>query len=972
MSKRLLISFFAFTLLLEISCHKEPLTTESQGKELITEESRDDSSVFLIDTSTKMLEINTKSLNKDFLFRTSLISGGASPMFKGMKTRVVHFERKQNQLYMFEDSSDYLNYEEFKSPQIITSFPIEGLNNNFIKFDFSKGSNELFDATDWYAQDSQGTSNRHMDRSFASNFLRRAYVDSVSFPSADSESLLIDISAQERVESINKTLQMKILLEPFTKNEKFKPFKSHPFEKDLGFFEVEPVLDSKKESVVYASKFDVNQKQIIYAISDNTPKEYREAIKEGILYWNKAFGREVIKVIFAPKGVKAPSYLYNMVQWVDWVGAGFAYADAQMNPKTGEILNAQIYMSSVFAVSSLKQAKRLIDNQVSIFNEKDLHVHDLKKINGKEKFLDILSHNILEENSKRHKSHFGCHHPMASGFMSQISALAARNASSQEYLVLSQHYVRDVVAHEVGHTLGLRHNFAGSLHTRLSEEEKIKNFNALLKDGAPLYKEPVTSSVMDYLVFEDSVVSGYQVKELPKAFDYDYKAIQVLYGDDLNDDNDAPLYFEKEPLFCTDSQVGKYVDCKRFFRSKIPFTHTKLSMESNFSSLPRILASSFYEKASKASRPDLIWDKVFTDSYLFNIAFYLLSPVFNTLNATQEFTSSLQSKGSNFEERKFFSQAERRRQHLSWTLDSLDKSGGFSTVLSFESLFDKEKIFQDFKKALKESIRVDNSPRGSFFLSHFDQIEEILKSSLGNLNEYLEMIKVYQIYYLKNISDLSLFSHVSPLSKKFSHYVANFSEEYLLKEEKKLHMVAAYDFEIKIPLKIKRKIEDKLNDVSLSLSRGDFPKGTWVSYEKAKTKALEKAKNQIQDLLGVGECPEDFSDIKAVDKLRYSTGPKMIVETFVDLLLPDFSYSDDNRVIAASLLSPNRNKSNTFGLWEKSVQFRLFTTMLEDSLDGLPLDKIVLSNQSSELIKWISVNKKIKGKLSSKAFPSFF
>ena len=82
---------------------------------------------------------------------------------------------------------------------------------------------------------------------------------------------------------------------------------------------------------------------IVFAISSNTPKEYRESVREGVLYWNKAFGREQIKVIIAPEGVSAPHPDYNVIQWANWDQAGFAYADAQMDPRTGEILHAQVF-----------------------------------------------------------------------------------------------------------------------------------------------------------------------------------------------------------------------------------------------------------------------------------------------------------------------------------------------------------------------------------------------------------------------------------------------------------------------------------------------------------------------------------------------------------------------------------------------------------------------------------------------------
>ena len=103
-----------------------------------------------------------------------------------------------------------------------------------------------------------------------------------------------------------------------------------------------------------------------------TPKEYKKAIKEGVLYWNKSFGEDVLDVIDAPHGVSAPDFSHNIIQWVDWKTAGFAYADAQMDPRTGEILHAQVFLTSVFAFSSRTKAQKLLNRLL----ESKKHDHD--------------------------------------------------------------------------------------------------------------------------------------------------------------------------------------------------------------------------------------------------------------------------------------------------------------------------------------------------------------------------------------------------------------------------------------------------------------------------------------------------------------------------------------------------------------------------------------------------------------------
>src|SRR5262249_46298011 len=86
-----------------------------------------------------------------------------------------------------------------------------------------------------------------------------------------------------------------------------------------------------------------------------------------------------------------------------------------------------------------------------------------------------------------------------------------------------------VVVHEVGHTLGLRHNFKGSL-------------------------VPPSTSVMDYLTNEDSL-------PMNNPGTYDTAAIQYLYGISV----DLP----KQP-FCTDEDTVSDPDCNTFDTSADP------------------------------------------------------------------------------------------------------------------------------------------------------------------------------------------------------------------------------------------------------------------------------------------------------------------------------------------------------------------------------------------------------------------
>ena len=169
------------------------------------------------------------------------------------------------------------------------------------------------------------------------------------------DSVQINIKARAHVPSAKSYVptEVRYLFEPYVENTNFVPTKSEFQKNDTGFFEVEPIIDEHQNHVTFATKFDIN-KSIVYSISYNTPKEYRKYIKAGILYWNRAFGREVVRVNVAPEGMEAPSYTHNIVQWIHWRKAGFAYADAQADIK-GQIKSAQVFLTSAFVLNAKKK-----------------------------------------------------------------------------------------------------------------------------------------------------------------------------------------------------------------------------------------------------------------------------------------------------------------------------------------------------------------------------------------------------------------------------------------------------------------------------------------------------------------------------------------------------------------------------------------------------------------------------------------
>ena len=287
-------------------------------------------------------------------------------------------------------------------------------------------------------------------------------------------------------------------------------------------------------------------KPIVFWLDNNIPVEYRDTVKAGVLEWNKAFERigfkDAVRVEVQPDDADfdTADVRHASIRWyLDTSDGALAIGPRRIDPRTGEILDADIAISQGWTRLPRRLTGEQFGKPTANAARQASHAHGDRQDDialcayGSEAFQEAA---------------------FASGLLEARGDLDP-NGPEAEAIVKAT--LKDVVTHEVGHTLGLRHNFrASTIYTE-----------AQLSDAAFTREHGLGGSVMDYNAWNIALDKEKQGEYVMSTLGpYDYWAIEYAYkplpaqseAKDLA--RIAARSTEPQLAYATDEEIGSNED----------------------------------------------------------------------------------------------------------------------------------------------------------------------------------------------------------------------------------------------------------------------------------------------------------------------------------------------------------------------------------------------------------------------------
>ena len=390
------------------------------------------------------LALDTGQLNQQMLFQSSLPQGIGSNdigLDRGQlgDTRLVEFQRFGNKILLKQLNTNYRasatnvaerqSIDEAFADSVIAGFEIAYENGNKIYIDYTAFLfSDVHGVAERLSQTGQGSYSLDAGRSGiylpkTKTFERNTELEAlVTFAGKPQGQYIRQVTPDAKSVSVHLHHSFVALPDDNYKARTFHPYSG--FWKH-SYFDYSVPIDAEMEQKFIPrhrlSKKNPNAEvsealePIVYYLDPGIPEPVMTALREGALWWDQAFVaagyKNAFQVEVLPEGADPMDARYNVIQWVHRATRGWSYGSSVIDPRTGEIIKGHVTLGSL----RVRQDYLIALGMTSPFNGED-----------------------------------------------------AGKANTDKQLEMALDRIRQLSAHEVGHTLGIAHNFAASENNRAS------------------------------------------------------------------------------------------------------------------------------------------------------------------------------------------------------------------------------------------------------------------------------------------------------------------------------------------------------------------------------------------------------------------------------------------------------------------------------------------------------------------------
>jgi hypothetical protein len=399
---------------------------------------------FYRDDSTGKIWLQINKLEEEILYQASLPAGLGSndvSLDRGIMgtTYIVKFSRVGNKVLMIEpnymyravtgDVAEKRAVEQSFAQSVIWGFTIAAENNN----------NLLVDATDFLLRDAMQVANRLQNTKQGSysldvsrsalyfprtkNFpLNTEFETTITFVNHDGKTGNYVNSVVPAAEAITLRMHHSFVQLPDNNFEARLYDARSPFIANSYYDYSTPVTEPIQKDFIIRHRLQKKDptaakseaiKPIVYYLDNGTPEPIRTALLEGAGWWNQAFESagfiNAFQVKVLPDSADPMDIRYNMINWVHRSTRGWSFGGAVVDPRTGEILKGNVTLGSL----RVRQDYLIAQGLLAPFENGEL-------------------------------------------------------PADNKMLKMALQRLKQLAAHEVGHTIGLMHNYISSSQNRAS------------------------------------------------------------------------------------------------------------------------------------------------------------------------------------------------------------------------------------------------------------------------------------------------------------------------------------------------------------------------------------------------------------------------------------------------------------------------------------------------------------------------